>query len=107
MITFKHRMSARALLCVLLEGILQRNSLSVFMLRSPTLSFCAHCGQNIKQTSIIAALVDDMQFISNPWQMHAYPAMGVRWAALSVSHAAMVFIAGANSFMFARISARG
>jgi hypothetical protein len=30
--------------------------------------------------------------------------MGVRWAALSVSHAAMVFIACANSFMFAHIS---
>jgi hypothetical protein len=57
-ITFKHRISVRTLLCVLLEGILQRNPLSVFMLRSPSLSFCAHCGQSIKQTSIITALVD-------------------------------------------------
>ena len=103
-ITFKHRMSARALLCVLLEGILQRNPLSVFMLRSPSLSFCAHCGQNIKQTSIVTALVDGKQCISNPWQMHAYPAAAARWAALSVSHAAMVFIACANSFIFAHIS---
>ncbi len=104
MITFKHRISVRTLLCVLLEGLLQRNPLSVFMFCSPSLSFCAHCGQSIKQTSIITALVDGKQCISNPWQMHAHPAAAARWAALSVSHAAMVFIACANSFMFAHIS---
>ena len=105
MITFKHRISSSALLCVLLEGILQRNPLSVlFMFCSPSLSFCAHCGQSIEQTSIVTALVDGKQCISNPWKMHAYPAAAARWAALSVSHAAIVFIACANSFMFAHIS---
>jgi len=53
---------------------------------------------------VTTALVDGKQCISNPWQMHAYPAAAARWAALSVSHAAMVFIACANSFMFAHIS---
>lgn len=74
-VTFRDNRTGKTFICILLEGILQGNPLSVFIF-ALTLAFILRTLRaKYQKHVIITAFVDDMKFISNQSQVQRYPAM--------------------------------
>jgi len=86
-VTFKDRITGKTVTCTYWEGILQGNPLSVFIF-ALTLAFIMHPLRAIykNQLTIADAYVDDMQLISNPSQVNAYPGMLAHFVAHLKEH---------------------
>lgn len=74
-VTFTDRMQQTSLACILTEGILQGNPLSVFIFALTVAFILRPLRAKFQQHSIITTFVDDMKLISNPSQAQRYPQM--------------------------------